>query len=228
MLVLLDIDGTLLRTHGLGLEAMAAAGEEIFGAPFPTEKVDTSGRLDHLIFREVCAVANFPDDDEHMGRFRAAYVRQMHARLKAEPQRMVTMPGTLALVDLLHNDPKVEVGVLTGNWEETGVAKMTQAGFDTDRLAVRSWGDAGKHRRDLVLHAMAQARVNRPSLTASQVVILGDTPKDIDCAHHHGCRCVATATGAYTVEELSAADLVFRDFAESETVYHAIVELAST
>ena len=138
---------------------MAAAGEEIFGAPFPTEKVDTSGRLDHLIFREVCAVASLPDDDEHMDRFRAAYVRQMHARLKAEPQRTVTMPGTLALVDLLHNDPKVEVGVLTGNWEETGVAKMIQAGFDTDQLAVRSWGDAGQHRRDLVTHAMAQARV---------------------------------------------------------------------
>ena len=36
---------------------------------FPTEKVDTSDRLDHLIFREVCAVAGFPDDDDHMARF---------------------------------------------------------------------------------------------------------------------------------------------------------------
>ena len=194
MLVLLDIDGTLLRTHGLGLEAMAAAGAEVFGAPFPTEKVDTSGRLDHLIFREVCAVAGFPDDDDHMARFRTAYVREMHDRLKAEPERLVTMPGTLALVDLLHDDPNVEVGVLTGNWEETGVAKMEQAGFDTSRISVRSWGDCGLHRRDLVPHAMKQAQATRPDLRPSQVVVLGDTPKDIDCApprvplsrHRHG------------------------------------------
>ena len=63
---------------------------------------------------------------------------EMHDRLKAEPERLVTMPGTLALVDLLHDDPNVEVGVLTGNWEETGVAKMEQAGFDTSRISVRS------------------------------------------------------------------------------------------
>ena len=226
VLVLLDIDGTLLRTHGLGLEAMAAAGAEVFGRPFPTEKVDTSGRLDHLIFREVCAVAGFPDDEEHMARFRNMYVREMHARLKAEPERLVTLPGTLALVDLLHDDPNVEVGVLTGNWEETGVAKMEQAGFDTSRITVRSWGDSGLHRRDLVPHAMKQAHAKRPDLVPSQVVVLGDTPKDIDCAHHHGCRCLATATGAFTVEELSEADLVFGDLAESETVYASILELA--
>ena len=60
----------------------------------------------------------------------------------------------------------------------------------------------------------------------SQVVVLGDTPKDIDCAHHHGCRCLATATGAFTVDELSDADVVFADLAESETVYTAILKLA--
>ena len=201
-------------------------GRRFLARPFPTEKVDTSGRLDHLIFREVCAVAGFPDDDDHMARFRTTYVREMHDRLKAEPERLVTMPGTLALVDLLHDDPNVEVGVLTGNWEETGVAKMEQAGFDTSRISVRSWGDCGLHRRDLVPHAMKQAQATRPDLRPSQVVVLGDTPKDIDCAHHHGCRCLATATGAFTVEELSDADVVFADLAESETVYKAILQLA--
>ena len=103
---------------------------------------------------------------------------------------------------------------------------MEQAGFDTSRISVRSWGDAGLHRRDLVPHAMKQAQLKRPALKPSQVVVLGDTPKDIDCAHHHGCRCLATATGAFSVEELSEADVVFPDLAESETVFKSILELA--
>ena len=53
-------------------------------------------------------------------------VREMHARLKAEPDRLVTMPGTLALVDLLHDDPNVEVGVLTGNWEKPASPKWSK------------------------------------------------------------------------------------------------------
>ena len=73
---------------------------------------------------------------------------------------------------------------------------------------------------------MKQAQATRPDLRPSQVVVLGDTPKDIDCAHHHGCRCLATATGAFTVDELSDADVVFGDLAESETVYAAILQLA--
>ena len=53
------------------------------------------------------------------------YVREMHARLKAEPERLVTLPGTRWLwVDLLHDDPNVEVGGVDERWEETGVAKM--------------------------------------------------------------------------------------------------------
>jgi len=39
-------------------------------------------------------------------------------------------------------------------------------------------------------------------------VIIGDTPLDIDCAHAHGARAIAVATGPFTTAQLAAADLV--------------------
>ena len=45
---------------------------------------------------------------------------------------------------------------------------------------------------------------------AEEVVVIGDTPGDVECAKAHGCRALAVATGHYGVEALraSGADLV--------------------
>jgi phosphoglycolate phosphatase-like HAD superfamily hydrolase len=51
---------------------------------------------------------------------------------------------------------------------------------------------------------------------ADRVVIIGDTPLDVDCAHHNGCRCLAVATGIHPPDELRAAgaDLVVDDLSD--------------
>ncbi len=52
--------------------------------------------------------------------------------------------------------------------------------------------------------------------------MIGDTPLDIACARVDGVRCVAVATGEYTVAELAAADLTVSDAFELRT---ALAEL---
>jgi phosphoglycolate phosphatase-like HAD superfamily hydrolase len=37
------------------------------------------------------------------------------------------------------------------------------------------------------------------------VVIVGDTPRDVECARAHGCVSFAVATGKYGVDDLRAA-----------------------
>jgi phosphoglycolate phosphatase-like HAD superfamily hydrolase len=39
-------------------------------------------------------------------------------------------------------------------------------------------------------------------LHARDVVVVGDTPRDVDCALANGSRCLAVATGGHSVEEL--------------------------
>ena len=60
---------------------------------------------------------------------------------------------------------------------------------------------------------IAQARGAEPE--PRRVVVIGDTPRDVDCAKKNGCRSVAVATGWHTAEELrkTEADEVVEDLA---------------
>ena len=53
-----------------------------------------------------------------------------------------------------------------------------------------------------------------PEVNADQVLIIGDTPKDITAALDNGVTAVGVATGSYTSEQLreSGAHMVFEDF----------------
>jgi phosphoglycolate phosphatase-like HAD superfamily hydrolase len=53
--------------------------------------------------------------------------------------------------------------------------------------------------------------------------VIGDTPRDLDCARAAGVRCLLVATGRYTVGELTdlGAEAVFEDLSDVP----AVVEL---
>ena len=61
---------------------------------------------------------------------------------------------------------------------------------------------------------------------ADHVVVIGDTPRDVACAHAHGARVIAVATGQDTSDALAqaGADVVFDDFNETEAVLRALAE----
>jgi phosphoglycolate phosphatase len=42
-------------------------------------------------------------------------------------------------------------------------------------------------------------------------VVIGDTPRDIACAHADELRCIAVTTGPHARAELSAADFIVDD-----------------
>ena len=55
MLILWDIDGTLLSSEGAGAQGMELAGQEVFGAAFSLEGIELGGRLDPLIVTDALA-----------------------------------------------------------------------------------------------------------------------------------------------------------------------------
>jgi phosphoglycolate phosphatase-like HAD superfamily hydrolase len=56
------------------------------------------------------------------------------------------------------------------------------------------------------------------------MVIVGDTPSDIQCGRPIGARAIAVATGHYTVESLAehAPDAVFSNLSDTRAVLAAI------
>jgi len=205
MLVLFDVDGTLLLSRGASLRCYRAAAKELFGREMETDGMKTAGGLDPLIWRALCAVNGIDDERarrEH-DRFRATYARILAAEL-AGGGVAYALPGVPALLDALADaEARVHIGLLTGNYPETGRLKLEAAGISMERFAVAAWGDEAERRPDLV--PLARGRHERRSgraLRPEQVVIVGDTPHDVECARVHGCRSLAVATGGSPRAEL--------------------------
>lgn len=204
MLVLFDIDGTMLQTERAGVASMLEAGKELFGEHFSFEGIPVAGRLDILIWRDLARMNRIDDHAENHDRFRARYGRALAERLARDPTARA-LPGVVALVDALHQRSDLSLGLLTGNYPETGRLKIASAGIDPDRFRVAAWGIDGDSRRDLPPVAIRRHHetLGRP-IAAERVLIIGDTPHDVDCAKHHGCRVIAVATGSFSVDELAA------------------------
>lgn len=205
MLVLFDIDGTILLTRGAGIEAMTHAGRELFGDNFTLEGLDTAGRLDGLIWADAAARNRVDDPDRHHEAFRAAYGRHFRRRV-LEAGLVHRLEGVKELVDALRTVDGLTCGLLTGNYPETGQMKIEGAGLAIEHFPVQAWGVDGGHRRELPPVAMSRYEVHhgRP-IGAERVVIIGDTPHDVDCARHSGCRSLAVATGKFSEDELAQA-----------------------
>jgi phosphoglycolate phosphatase-like HAD superfamily hydrolase len=217
VLVLFDIDGTLLHSLSAGIHAMGAALRELHGVDVDFSKVDVHGRLDTLIWRDIGRLHGYPTDDAAHARFKDAYCGHLERRL-AERNTVEAMPGAAALVDAACAHGPATVGLLTGNYERSGRTKVRHAGIDPDRFVVNAWGDDGPDRRSLVPVAMGRYRARRGGdVDPRDVVIIGDTPHDVDCAHASGARCLAVATGKFTIDALrdAGADLAVPDLRDT-------------
>lgn len=226
MLVLFDIDGTLLITRGVGVQACIDAGKALFGPQFTHKDTRFAGNLDPLIWRGLCAENGVEETREE--EFRSLYGSLLRERL-AESGATRRLPGALELVRSLATIDHLTLGLLTGNYPETGLFKLDQAGFDANLFPIRAWGIDGRDRRSLPPVALEryQAASGR-ALAPEQVVVIGDTPHDVDCARASGCRSLAVATGRHPLEELtdSGADHVAPDLTATEDLVRWIVGTA--
>ncbi len=217
-LVLFDIDGTLVLTGRAGLRGMTLAFERLYGAAGALAEIPVAGRTDRAIVSEALRMIGLEPTPDEIARLREAYISDLGVEIHrpvADPSGI--LPGVLALLDEFDARPDVDVGLLTGNFEAGARIKLGH--FDLwRRFGFGAFGDEHQDRRALVPVALSQARaagVTPPSL--DRVVVIGDTPLDVECAAAHGARSVAVATGPYGREALRAAgaEVVVETLAEA-------------
>ena len=99
--------------------------------------------------------------------------------------------------------------------------KIRAANIPWEWFQLTACGDDAEKRPELTRIAMQRFhdKYDEP-VDPDQVVVVGDTPKDVNCATENNCRCVAVATGKYTVPELeeAGAHLVVESFADPSPV----------
>ena len=220
MLVLFDIDGTMLLSGGAGVKAFLSSCSEVFKMEAADDRKRFSGGMDPLIFRDLCALNGIDDWKSHHDGFRVRYGELLRRHL-APPGVVRRLPGVSELIDGVDADPRATLGLVTGNYPETGRFKIELSGIDPDRFEVAAWGTDGEHRRDLPRVAMERFAAHKGArIDASEVVVIGDTPHDVDCAKHNGCRALGVATGLFSVDELRAcgADLAVENLADTKAL----------
>jgi phosphoglycolate phosphatase-like HAD superfamily hydrolase len=220
MLLLFDIDLTLLTSGGAGEAALHLAGREVIGPSYSHEGLQVAGRLDRLIFADVLTLNGVAADEATQERVCERYTHHLGEQL-TRTDRKAALPGVHDVLASLREREDVVVGVLTGNYERSGRMKLDAVGIDASQFVVQAWCDFAPRvqpkRADLVDVAMRQCeqRTTR-RLRGKDVVVIGDTHHDVDCAKAHGCFSVGVATGRTSAAELAAAgaDCVLESMAD--------------
>ena len=228
-LVLFDIDGTLLNSEGLGRTSMQRALSEVFGSPGnSTYRYD--GKTDKQIVRDVMRMEGHTDEhiDSQMTTLIERYLDGLRQGIESRKFNVRPLDGVPGILAALEAREDVVLGLLTGNVEAGARAKLTAAGINPDRFRVNAFGSDHEHRPKLP--AIAQRRFGEAvgrEVSGEKVVVIGDTPADIECGRELGARAIGVASGHYSVAELEKHEpyAVFESLRDTQKVLETILNV---
>ena len=226
-LVLFDIDGTLLNSGGVGRASMQRALAEVFGsAGNPSYRYD--GKTDKQIVRDTMRLEGHSDEhiDSRMETLIGLYLDGLRTGVKSGKFHVRPLDGVVELLDALEARKDVVLGLLTGNVELGARVKLSAAGIDPDRFRINAFGS--DHELRPQLPAIAQRRASETlglDIAGERLIVIGDTPADIDCGRSLGAKAIGIASGHYSVEQLEAHDpyAVFPSLKNTQQVLESIL-----
>jgi phosphoglycolate phosphatase-like HAD superfamily hydrolase len=214
VLLLFDIDGTLLLTGGAGARALNRAFEDLFDVADAMATVKPAGKTDPFIITEAfrAGLGRDPRPTE-IKAVQDRYGRYIDEEVDASPNFRL-MPHVHSIITTLRGEARYMLGIATGNSAVGARAKLRRAGL-ADAFSVGGYGSDSDHRPSLVKTAIERANAERASsFSDDDVFVIGDTPYDIAAARACGVVAVAVATGSYQASELVDADHVLTTLAE--------------
>jgi phosphoglycolate phosphatase len=250
VLVLWDVDHTLINAGGLSTHLYGIVFAELFGRELP-QVAPMAGRTDRAIIVETLAQAGIADPRSHVPAFIAELTRQAPAfgeRVRGRGRVLPGVPEALAILaggsgaggSGAVGSGGVWQSVLTGNIRPLAEVKLGALGLGEPLdLTIGAYGDIDEVRAELVGVARERARaaaygvsgasgVGRGSrgFEGTATVLVGDTPLDVAAALATGARAVGVATGSYTEAELAAAGAhaVLPDLTDAEQVRAAVLD----
>ncbi len=177
--VFFDIDGTLVHTGRAGMKAFARVFATEFGAHNGTEQMKFAGRTDVSLVREFFRIHDIEPSAANFERFFDRYVFWLDHLI--QDSAGAPCRGVLDFIDELRALPRPPLlGLLTGNIRLGAEIKLRH--YDMWDLFVTG--------------------VIGDSLRPEEVVVVGDTPRDVECGKSIGARVLAVATGGATLDEL--------------------------
>jgi phosphoglycolate phosphatase len=198
--ILFDIDGTLTSSDGAGSRAVYLAMRQVYGLSEDPKPVPMAGKTDLLIFRELAQGNGLKTGKRYLDLFCEIYPAILRKCLR-EAKRKRLHCGVKELLPILAKRPDICMALLTGNLEVTAQMKL-KLGRINRYFALGAYGSDHWNRLRLPAIARRRARELGIRVRPKHMVVIGDTPRDIECAHGYGARAIAVATGPYSQAQL--------------------------
>ncbi len=217
---LFDIDGTLLDSGHAGQKAM----EQTLRVEFGIDQIDCdipyAGRTDRGIVTDLLVGHGLSSSEDQFARFRKRYFSLLPGHLNERSG--CVLPGVRQFLEQLSArlspGSGKQIGLLTGNFEQSGWMKIRHFNLD-HHFSFGAFGDQHSNRDDVARDAVAILKQKGVS-GCDPVWIIGDTPADVQCARAIGAKVLAVASGIFSREELEPTkpDILVDDFEDPDQV----------
>ena len=222
-LVLFDIDGTLILSHGAGMRAFCRGLSQIFNVSLESRTINPDGKTDPLIAKE--CLAHFSQEQRWNDESRAGFYASYLACLEEEMEQARSngairiLPGVTALLDQLASKTEFALGLVTGNIEGGARIKLAKAGLDR-YFHFGGYGSDSEDRTALIRMAIERGKDWVVPAAVEETFVIGDTPLDVIHGRAAGASVIAVASANYTMMDLQACnpDLLVPDLTPLETI----------
>lgn len=224
-LLLFDIDGTLLHSGGAGARALAQAFRELHDLNGAMVEMKFAGLTDPAIVRDIfhAKLGRAPRNGE-VEAILERYLVNLKDDVHWTAGQAKVLPGIPELLAALSARPGVLMGLLTGNVERGGRLKLGRFGLNR-YFEFGGFASDAEDRAEIarVARDRGLARAAGP-VEPRDVLVIGDTPRDVACGKAIGATTVAVATGPHTTAQLAehSPDWLFEDFTALERAVQAL------
>jgi phosphoglycolate phosphatase len=225
LLVLWDIDHTMIDVGGAGHDAYAAAFRTATGIEL-AEQWRFDGRTELAAATDALTEHGLPPETEMIQRLCDAIVAVHTTMADQFAQHGTVLPGVRRALAALAELDRVHQSVLTGNLREVAAIKLAAFGLDRSvDMRIGAFGSDAVERTALAPYAFARtARVLGFDIDGRNAAVIGDTPRDIETARAAGALSIGVATGRHSAGQLKAAgaDAVFPDLSDTAALLNVL------
>lgn len=221
LVLLFDLDGTLVRTGGAGVRAFERGFAEALGWSGALDGLSMAGRTDPGI-AQAAALRRIGRElsEPELASVFARYLACLPDELAAAPAFRV-LPGVREFLEAHRDDPGTRLGLGTGNLEAGARLKLARGGLD-GYFTFGGYGSDARERTEVLRAGIRRAEAGLGArVPPERVVVIGDTPLDAAAGRAIRARTLCVATGPYGSAVLAGdanADAVFDDLADLAAV----------
>jgi phosphoglycolate phosphatase-like HAD superfamily hydrolase len=223
-LVIFDMDQTLVDFISIHKQTTRQVFKQIFNVSAGLEEVDFSGRNMADTFIELAQLKNISRDEiqRNAKSLLETYESLFGQNIPKNGSNHI-LPGVCELLEKLQSTDAI-VALYTG--DSPGIVKhvLTSTGLGRYfRICV--YGTDTRTRVELAKLAMKKAeKITGFKFDGKNVVIIGDSTRDIDCGKDVNAITIAVATGPHSPKELAAhhPDFLFQNMEDYNMVLAAI------